>query len=173
MNYPKEIETYHTIRGSSEIFIRPIKPTDEPLMGALFRSFSKETVYLRFFGFIKEMTHERLQYFVNVDYDQRMAVVGVVKHEGVEKIIAVGRYDLDRSTNMAEIALVVQAEWQNKGIGSFLLDYLMQIAESRGITGFTADILAENTRMLHLIRKMGHKLDMKRIGEVYRISLKF
>jgi len=173
MNYPKEIETYHTIRDGSEVFIRPIKPTDEPLMGALFQSFSKETVYLRFFGFIKEMTHERLQYFVNVDYDQRIAIVDIVKHEDIEKIIAVGRYDLDRSTNMAEIALVVQDEWQNKGIGSFLLGYLMQIAKSRGIIGFTADILAENTRMLHLIRKMGRKLDMKRTKEVYRISLRF
>jgi 3-dehydroquinate synthase class II len=41
------------------------------------------------------MSLEQLRNYVNVDYKERMAIVGVIKVEDREKIIAVARYDLD------------------------------------------------------------------------------
>jgi len=57
---------------------------------------------------IADMSLEQLKYYVNVDYEERMALVATIKFEQREKIIAVARYDVDRSTNMAEVAVVVE-----------------------------------------------------------------
>jgi len=108
--YPRELEKQVTLKDGSKVLLCAIKPSDEPLMHALFNSFSKETIYNRFFAMIADMSLEQLRHYVNVDYEQRMAIVGVIKVEDTEKIVAVARYDLDRPTNMAEVAVVVEDE---------------------------------------------------------------
>jgi len=106
--YPSELETQATLKEGSRVVVRPIRPSDEPLTRELLHSFSRETIYHRFFAMIADMSLEQLKYYVNVDYEERMALVATIKFEQREKIIAVARYDVDRSTNMAEVAVVVE-----------------------------------------------------------------
>ena len=171
--YPKELETYATIRDGTRIFFRPIKPSDEPLMRNLFYSFSEESIYYRFFGVLKDMTHEQLQHYVNVDYEEKIAIVGVLKENGAERLVAVGRYALTPASDVAEFAVIVQDSWQNRGIGTFLLEYLVQIAKKRGIKGFTAEVMADNTRMLHVFEKSGYAMEKKRLDNTYQVTLRF
>jgi len=97
----------------------------------------------------------------------------VIKVEDREKIIAVARYDLDRPTNMAEVAVVVEDKWQNKGLGSFLLKYLAQIARSRGILGFTAEVMPDNFRMLRLLNKTSEMIEKAFVDGTIRVVLRF
>lgn len=151
--YPRELETYATFDGV-EVFFRPIKPTDEPLMQDLFYSLSEESIYYRFFSSISVMSHARVQRFTTIDYREELAIVGVVQKEGrQEEIIAVGRYVVEPETSMAEVALLVRDDWQGKGIGTWLQKYLIEIAKSRGVVGFTARVLRDNTRVLNLAHK--------------------
>ena len=46
--YPEELETYRTTKTGLEIFFRPIKMSDEPLIKDLFYSLSDESMYRRF-----------------------------------------------------------------------------------------------------------------------------
>jgi len=172
-HYPRELEKQVTLKDGSKVLLRAIKPGDEPLMHELFHSFSKETIYHRFFAMIADMSLEQLRHYVNVDYEQRMAIVGVMKVEDREKIIAVARYDLDRPTNMAEVAVVVEDKWQNKGLGSFLLKYLAQIARSRGILRFTAEVMPDNFRMLRLLNKTSEMIEKAFVDGTIRVVLRF
>jgi len=171
--YPRELEKQVTLKDGSKVLVRSIRPSDENLMHELLHSFSKETIYHRFFAMIADMSSEQLKYYVNVNYEERMAIVGVIKVEDREKIIAVARYDLDRPTNMAEVAVVVEDEWQNRGLGSFLLKYLAQIARTRGISGFTAEVMPDNFRMLHLLNKTSGKIKKAFVDGAIRVVLKF
>jgi GNAT superfamily N-acetyltransferase len=171
--YPRELEKQVTLKDDSRLLVRPIRPGDETLMHELLYSFSKETIYHRFFALISDMSLEQLKYYVNVDYEERMAIVSVIEVEDREKIIGVARYDLDRLTNMAEVAVVVEDEWQNKGLGSYLLEYLAQIAKSRGISGFTAEVMPDNFRMLHLLNKTSRTIKKTFIDGTIRVALKF
>ena len=119
------------------------------------------------------MPHSKLQHLVNPDYDEEMALTALIKKEDRELIIAVGRYYLDRSTNMAEIAFIVHDDYQHNGIGTFLFQYLIEIAKKRGIRGFKAEILAENTVMLHVIHKCGYPVQSKLEDDSYAISIIF
>jgi len=173
VQYPRELERQVTLKDGSNVLVRPIRHGDETFMSELFRSFSKETIYHRFFAMIADMSFEQLKYYVNVDYEERMAIVGVMKVEDRERIVAVARYDLNRPTNMAEVAVVVEDEWQNKGLGSYLLKYLAQIARSRGILGFTAEVMPDNFRMLRLLDKTSGTIKKAFVDGTIRVVLKF
>ncbi|MDY6958907.1 MAG: GNAT family N-acetyltransferase, partial [Halobacteriota archaeon] len=171
--YPKEWEMYKTLNGGEKVFFRPIKATDESMLRNLFYLLSDETVYLRFFGPLKSFPHYRMQRFVNVDYIERMAIVGTLRNGEKEDIIAVGSYNVDEKTNMAEVAFVIHDDWQNKGIGTFILDYLIKIAKENGIAGFTANVLGTNRRMLHVFHNTGYNIDSKFDYGNYEISFRF
>jgi acyl-CoA hydrolase/GNAT superfamily N-acetyltransferase len=152
--YPKELETRATFDGT-EVFFRPVMPTDEPLMQDLFYALSEESIYYRFFTGTSVMPHTRVQRFTTIDYQKELAIVGVVGEEGHEEIIAVGRYTVEPDTNMAEVAFLVRDDWQRKGIGSWLQNYLIEIAKKRGIVALKARTLADNTAVLRLVHKAG------------------
>jgi GNAT superfamily N-acetyltransferase len=80
-----------------------------------------------------------------------MAIVAVSPDNG---LIAVARYDLDKASNEAEIAIVVQDQWQGKGLGTMLMAELLSYAEAQGIRRFRADVLSENGRMLDMLTRL-------------------
>lgn len=171
--YPKELERWATLKGGLEVFFRPIRPTDERLLRDLFYSHSDQTVYMRYLTPVKKLSLKQIQQFVTLDYDQHMAMAGFLVHEDTEEMIAVGRYIVEPKTNMAEVAFTVHDDYQNRGIGRFLLECLKDIAQQRGVAGFTADVLATNTRMLHLFHQCYSPLRSVIEAGVYKLSCRF
>jgi GNAT superfamily N-acetyltransferase len=138
-----------------------------------FYSLSDETVYYRFFNILKAMPHEKIQPFVNIDYREEMALVGLLGEPGDEEIIAIGRFRIDPSDDLAEIAFVVRDDWQNRGVGTHLMSKLFEIARERGVDGLKADVLAENKKMLHVFHKCGYPVHSKLEDGIYSIRIDF
>ena len=91
-------------------------------------SLSNKSVRTRFFTSTMTFPHRDLQKLTNTDYRNDLAIVGLVPGPGGEDIVAIAQYFLDPKTRAAEVAFIVQDEWQQRGMGHFLLDYLAQIA---------------------------------------------
>ncbi|MDH5704112.1 MAG: GNAT family N-acetyltransferase, partial [Aigarchaeota archaeon] len=171
--YPEDLEKAITLKNNLRVLLRPVKPTDETAMKDLFYSFSDDTIYHRFFGILKSMPHSRLQYFVNVDYEDRMGIVATAGEPESEQIVALATYDLEKSTNMAEVAIVIHDHWQNLGLGTHLVEYLARVARERGISGFTAEVLADNPRAMKILHKIGYPVESKMINGTYQVTVKF
>jgi acyl-CoA hydrolase/GNAT superfamily N-acetyltransferase len=171
--YPEDLETYRTTKTGLEIFLRPVKITDEPLLKDFFYSLSDESLYRRFLSVRQDMPHERLQEFVIIDYTKEMAILAVIEQGGKEQVVGLGQYSLDESTHTAEAAFVVRDAYQNKGIGTELISYLTYLGNRQGLVGCIAEVLMQNKPMLHLLDKMGFNVERKRYGEVYELKLKF
>jgi acyl-CoA hydrolase/GNAT superfamily N-acetyltransferase len=171
--YPEELEGWGETKDGTKIFFRPIKPTDEPYMRDLFYSFSKETVYYRYFSYLTAMPHERLKHFVNVDYENEMAILAILKKAGEEKVIGIAGYSLDKATNYAEYAITMADEYQNKGYGSALFSYLMRVAKMKGLKGFIGYVLDTNVRAYRLCYKMGCPVKAKWEDSVYTLQMEF
>jgi acyl-CoA hydrolase/GNAT superfamily N-acetyltransferase len=171
--YPEKYERTEMFAGGLAVRVRPIKPTDEPLEREFFYRLSDETVYFRFFSYLKALPHEKLQHLVNIDYHDEMALVGVIGPPENEEIICIGRYNRDPATNLAEVAFVVRDDMQNRGIGTFLLKYLAQIAQERGLYGFTAEVLASNQRMMKVLNKAGLKVETRIEEDTYVLRIVF
>ena len=171
--YPQDLEATCTLTSGETALVRPIKPTDEDLWLEFFYSLSEDAIYHRFFRPLKLMPRHEAQHFVVVDYRDRMALVGVLREEDREQIIAVARYERDPATNLAECAFAVQDQWQGRGLGTFLLQYLIRIAIMNGIEGFTALVLADNRRMLHLFQNTGYLIRSKYEENAWEIAFRF
>lgn len=170
--YPSELEVTATFRGE-KVFVRPIKATDESMMQDFFYSLSDRSIYQRYFAPLRAMPHQTVQTMTTIDYVQEMAIVGVVRREGRERIIAVGRYGLlGECSESAEMAFTVRDDWQNIGIGTFLLNYLADIAEQRGIKAFTAEILETNGPMLTILRRAKRPVNLAYEDGVYVATMK-
>ena len=171
VRYPDELERYDTLRDDTQIFFRPIKPTDEPALAEMLYSLSDESVRSRYFTSTVRFPHKDIQQVANIDYQNELAIVGVVPGVAGEQVVAIAQYFLDPKTQEAEVAFVVQDEWQAKGIGTFLLDYLVQIARQRGVQRFLASVLPTNKAMLAIFHNSGYKVNTKFDGQAYSLGL--
>ena len=171
--YPEELEAYRTTREDLEIMLRPVRISDEPLLKDFFYSLSDQSIYRRFISVRKDMPHERLQEFVVIDYTREMVILAMIGDEGKQTVIGVGQYGIDEQTHTAEVGLVVRDDYQNRGTGSTLLDYLTYLAKRAGLHGFSAEVLVENQPMLHLFEKGGFTIEKHREAGVYELKMLF
>ena len=173
VSYPDRYRWEYKTADNLEITFRPIRYTDEDKLRRFFYSLREKDVYYRFMGTLKTLPHEKAQPMVMLDYDEKFAMVGYLGDEGTEEFICVARWFLDRATNMAEVAFTVRPEYQGRGIGTFLLRTLMDVAQEKGISGFTAEVLRQNRKMLNVFHKSGCNVHSQLEDGVYAISFKF
>jgi GNAT superfamily N-acetyltransferase len=144
--------TRHVVtRRGERIHIRPIRPGDDVGLAVFHRGLSDRSVYRRFFSVHPVLSPPEIEHFTHVDYMDRLALVA--EHGGL--IVAVGRYERTPATSEAEVAFVVSDEYQHQGIGTVLLEQLVDAALTQGITVLTAQTLAENHAVLAMFRKSG------------------
>jgi acyl-CoA hydrolase/GNAT superfamily N-acetyltransferase len=171
--YPGQWETSQVFPPDETLFFRPVKPSDERAVQEFFYNLPSEDVYLRFLSAMKAFPHSNVQAMCNVDYEHAMAIVGVSGEIGAEKIIGIGRYLLDQKLNSAEVDFAVASAWQRRGIGTFLLHYLCEIAKSKGISGFFAHVLASNRPMVSVFNGVGYAVHSIMDEGIYEISFRF
>jgi len=172
--YPEELETYRKTKTGMDLFLRPIKMTDEHELKEFVHGLSDHSLYTRFISKRRDLPHERLQELVVIDYTQEMAIVAVVGgEEGKETFVGVGRYYIYPDRQSAEVAFAVRDDYQKKGIGQELLSYLTYLARRQGLLGFTADVLAGNEPMLHVFEKGGFELQRHTSAGLVELKMTF
>ncbi len=169
--YPEQYEFKEVISGDVEIFIRPIKPEDAPMLVELFNSLSFQSRYYRFMGPMKTLSNDLLVQLTQIDYDRHIALVALGDVEGEEKILAVARVIAGPDREEAEFSVVVRDVWQGKGVGTRLLEKILGVAKEYGIKTVHGIVLAENTQMLQLARDLGFEVSRGRGGNEYQLSI--
>jgi acyl-CoA hydrolase/GNAT superfamily N-acetyltransferase len=150
--------------GPISIHVRLIRPDDSDRIKDLFYGLSEDSIFFRFLIPLKSLRRQTLQEFYYVDQESDISLVAVAgngKEGECEKIVAAGRYLLNRSTNQAEFALLVKDEYQNRGIGTFLLNQMMRIAKSKGVNAFIAYVHPKNVPMINFIHRTGKVIESR------------
>ena len=153
--YPtRYVILWKTLDGT-DVILRPIRPEDEPLEHEMLKTLSEDTLKDRFFQVIKNITHDTLTRFCNIDYDREMAIVAEVKEVEQRRIIGIGRIIIESDYKKGEYAVVVHDDYQGKGLGYKLLDMLIGIAQEKGLEMIHGIVLTENKRMLEICEALG------------------
>ena len=145
-----------TLKDGARVTLRPIRPEDQAGLTQLYSRLSPETAYQRFFTVMARLPPDWARFLANVDYERRMAIVATGPGD---QLISVARYDHGEAADEAEIAIVVQDQWQGRGVGTILLTELLGYAEAKGIRRFRAYVLAENRRMLDMLGRLTQVLE--------------
>ncbi len=134
----------------ADLELRPIRDDDQERLRRMFYRLSPQTVYRRFFTVYSQPPDQVLHRLCHVDHDNRVAVVAACGDE----IVGVARFDRRPGTTEAELAVTVEDAWQRQGVGRRLLERLRDEAAARGVTTFTASVLADNRPVLRLITSL-------------------
>ena len=142
-----------------EVFIRPIRPEDEPLMASFNRTLSPYSIYLRYFhpvSPVQLVSHEQLASLCFVDYDREMSLVAEMHDkQGQLQIVGMGQLTKLQGTNDGEFAILINDQYQRTGLGTELLARLLQVGRDEELERVVAEILPENEGMRRVCTKLG------------------
>ncbi len=138
----------------------------------MFRGFSEDSIRYRFFTVIKDTPHEMRVRYCNIDYDREIAIVAEVTREGRKQILGVGRLPLEAGGKKGELAFIITDTWQGLGLGTKVVDHVLEVAHDMGVEEVYAFMLPDNFRAQALLRKMGFELHELEDGTV-RATLRF
>jgi acetate---CoA ligase (ADP-forming) len=161
----------HVLPDGTTITIRPISPDDDARLLGMWDRTSAESRRRRFMGPFR-MDEETVKRFTNLDPEFQFAVVAIRGYGDDERVVGVARYERDPDDlAQAEFAALVEDGEQGRGIGTALVRAVALAADEAGITHLTGDILADNVRMLNLVRELGLEYRSGHDGGVVRSDL--
>ena len=158
------------LRNGCKIEIRALRTDDcAGLLDAVKRT-SAQSLYRRFFGAKRDFSEKEIEFFLNIDFVNHVALVATAQEESRAVILGGGRYIIVRP-GAAEVAFAVVDEYQGQGVGTALLRHLVAIARDAGLKQLIAEVLPDNMRMLNVFEKSGLRCSMKREGRVVHVAL--
>ncbi|MFH0821257.1 MAG: GNAT family N-acetyltransferase [Pseudomonadota bacterium] len=169
----RRVRTEKTFKGGLETHVRIIKPTDESMIRDLFYNMSESSVYFRYFSPRKSMPHSNVRQYCNVPEKDGLSVVVTFGPREVRSIIAEARYMLYPEGDFADVAFMVDEAYHGRGIATYLLNYLTEIAQERGVEGFTADVLVSNTPMMKVFEKVPYQVRKSVSEGVFSLKWRF
>ncbi|MCS7110307.1 MAG: bifunctional acetate--CoA ligase family protein/GNAT family N-acetyltransferase [Candidatus Caldarchaeum sp.] len=164
--YPTKYVRPWRLKDGRMVLLRPIKPEDEPIEYELIKGLSEESSRFRFFQVIRDITHEMLVRFCNIDYDREMAIIAEYREDGKVRNVGVGRLIIEPDRRRAEFAVLVADDFQGKGLGTKLIDTIIEVAQDKKVSTIYGIVLPENTRMINLAKKMGFTVK-RRTDDIY------
>ena len=143
-----------SLTDGSCVLIRPIVPGDKALLRDEFARLSERSRHLRFMAAMNELSEEQLCYLTEIDYTNHMAWVAVDLSAPGELGIGVARcIRLENEPTVADVGFAVMDSHQGRGLGAKFMDVMVEWAIIHDISTLRADVFAENTPMLKLLRR--------------------
>jgi acetyltransferase len=164
--YPKKYETLWKLRDGRTVLLRPIKPEDEPLWLEMFKNCSEESIRYKLFQTLKHMPHEVRVRYCNIDYDREIAIVAELTENGARKIVGTARVSIELDGKTGEIAFLVADPWQGLGLGTKLVDYVIEICKERGLETVYGIMLPENRKAIEFMKNLGFQLKYMEDGTI-------
>ncbi|HNY64000.1 MAG TPA: GNAT family N-acetyltransferase [Deltaproteobacteria bacterium] len=170
--YPLQYEGKLLLKDGREVLLRPIKASDGDLIVDLFARISPQSLYQRFLRDIRSLPEEMLHHFTHVDYMSEFALVAVVKEQGRDALVAVGRYARGRDDDPTDLGIAVRDDWQGLGLGKALLERTVSVAREHGITRFGSMMDPRNTAMARILKDLGYEVKYDLRGGFYSVEVR-
>jgi acyl-CoA hydrolase/GNAT superfamily N-acetyltransferase len=155
--YPVHLEETREINGEL-LTIRPAKAVDQRRIQEHYYALDRKDVVSRFFHEKTSFLKTEMEGVSQVDYIKDLTLIALVGEIGFQRVVAVGVYLFEESSNMAEVAFSVSKDWQGRGLGKILMNKLVGAAKDNGISGLTAYTTPMNTSMIRLFNSLPYKV---------------
>jgi RimJ/RimL family protein N-acetyltransferase len=158
MKMPKasDYRVVEVLKDGRQIEIRALRPDDEADMLAAIGHTSTESLQRRFFVVKRGFSPEEIEFFMNIDFRNHVALVALADEDGHRAIVGGGRYVVVEHDG-AEVAFMVIDSFQGQGIGARLVHHLTAIARDAGVKELIAEVLPENAAMRRVFSKFGFR----------------
>lgn len=172
----KSIEGWEwVLRGGDRVVIRPLHVEDAEMERSFIEGLSPVARRFRFLDSMKSPGEDLLKQLTVLDPKTDVAYVAVTEAGGQEKQVGVGRFSVGSGGHDCEFAITVTDAWQNKGLGTLLMQHLVEDARKRGIVDMHSSDAWDNDLMRRFAGHLGlrHRLDPDDAARVlYSLELK-
>lgn len=158
------------LRDDRKIEIRALRPADRDGLLAAFDRTSEESRYRRFFAPKRTFSEQEVEFYLNVDFVDHVALVAELAEDGRPVIVGGGRYIVS-APGRAEVAFAVDDAHQGLGIATRLMRHLVAIARAAGLRELIAEVLPDNASMLKVFERCGLAATTHREGGVVHVTL--
>ena len=146
---------HEKLADGTAVHIRSIAPTDIAAQQTFFDELSPQSRRSAFLMGITTLSPAWLARLCDPSDERDVALVAFVQEEGKEHQIGLGRYAWASPERGAELAVTVADAWQRRGIGTLLLQHLIDCARDNGITALYSIDRSDNAAMRRLARHFG------------------
>ena len=143
--------SYALLVDGTTLTIRPSGPGDYEAVKRLHEAMSPENLYFRFFSASRVSAEREARRVCLEGRPGTVALVGLLGDE----LVGVASYELVGDGAAAEVALAVADGMHRRGIATLLLEHLVSLARARGVKALTAEVLADNYAVLHVLTDSG------------------
>lgn len=137
------------------MLVRALCKEDAALERAFIARMSPASRRFRFLGQIAAPSDELIRSLTEIDYVHDVAFVALLHADNEKKEIGVARYGTSVDGTNCECAVTVADEWQGRGLGTLLLEHLINVARQRGIREMYSIDTADNYAMRDLADAFG------------------
>lgn len=116
------------------------------------------------------MTPAEWEAIARSDLVERAQLFATTAGTGDEVIIGSGIF-VRCGADHAEVAFVVEEDYQGQGLACLLLHELTAVARRSGIARFEADVLPENSAMLSVFTRCGWPLERRLADGIVHLTL--
>jgi len=149
----KAWERHITLPDGRAVFVRPLRPDDEPLYPPFLSAVTPEDLRLRLFAPVSAFTHEFIARFTQFDYAKAMAFIAL--DEATGEMLGVARLHDETDGVSGEYAILVRSDLKGHGLGWQLMQLIIAYARAKGFRAIDGQVLRENTTMLAMCRQLG------------------
>ena len=143
------------LRDGRNILVRPIRHQDTTLERRFIKRLSPRSRRLRFLSTMSSPSNALLKLLVDIDPVREVALIALTGDGSQEQEIGVARLSADADGRACEFAITVSDEWQRNGLGSLLMQRLIDEAVARGLESMHAIGAASNDAMRDFAGHLG------------------
>jgi RimJ/RimL family protein N-acetyltransferase len=146
-------EQHLTLRDGTPVLIRQLVPEDAALYPDFLSNVTAEDLRLRFFGPMREVSHDLLDKLIH--YDPACAMAFVALDDRTQKMLGVVRLHDNTSGETAEFAILVRSQLKDHGVGWLLMKHMIEFSRRKDLKVVQGQVLSENTTMLAMCAELG------------------
>jgi acetyltransferase len=156
--YPQEWERerHLTLQDGRAVYVRPIRPEDEPLYGPFFAAETATDLRRRFFASVKNFSHEFIARLIHIDYATAMAFIAL--DELTSEMLGVARLHDNPDNESGEFAILVRSDFKSHGLGWDLMQMIITYGRTKGFRRIEGQVLHDNLPMLDMCRDLGFEI---------------
>ncbi|GHE19534.1 bifunctional acetate--CoA ligase family protein/GNAT family N-acetyltransferase [Halomonas urumqiensis] len=158
MPYPEELREWVTLKNGWNVEVRPIRAEDAPLITSFHTRLSEESIRFRYFHNKSDLTQRDLSILSHINYDRQMAFIAEHRLEdGSKEMLGVVRVWNDPDNIRTEFSVIIRDDMQGLGIGSLLMNKMIDYCTSVGTLEMIGKIMVDNHPMRSLMKHLGFK----------------
>ncbi|HKB85453.1 MAG TPA: GNAT family N-acetyltransferase, partial [Ignavibacteriaceae bacterium] len=143
------------LKNGQGLIFRPAVLTDIPKVESFMTRVSRESLRMRFMASISQVSSDVIKQLCSGDFKTSGCLVALTGDNKDSQIVGLGNYIAAGNGHTAEVAFLIEDDFQGKGIGTLLLERLAGLAAANGFIEFEAEVLPDNQPMINVFKSSG------------------